>query len=117
MALEQARWNAGVGTPCEFLLLNPPSARPRGSALRYGIDFLRITPEAEESMETQCMALRQMLDRTQPSGPTPLSERIADIHARIAHEQEQLALAGQRVVLIIATDGVPSGSNSRYQSP
>jgi len=36
MALEQAKWNDVVGTPCEFILLNPV-----GGPLKEGRDFLR----------------------------------------------------------------------------
>ncbi|CAE8719558.1 unnamed protein product [Polarella glacialis] len=118
MAVRQARWNAHVGTPCEFVLLNPPSPRSSGSALRNGVDYLRIDPVADEGLEQQCLSLEQMLEKTQPRGPTPLAQRINEIYRRIEGEKEQLAQAAQRVVLIIATDGLPTsptggGSNRR----
>lgn len=109
MAVQQARWNAHIGTPCEFRLLNSPSGRSSGP-LVDGVDFLRIDPERGNASE-QSEALSQMLDRVQPFGPTPLVDRITDIHRRVGQERDALARSGQRVVLIIATDGLPTSAN------
>ena len=40
-AVEHAAWNAEIGVPCEFFLLNPPGGRS-GSALRPDLDFVRV---------------------------------------------------------------------------
>lgn len=110
MAMHQARWNARIGTPCEFLLLNPPSRREPG-AFRPGIDFVRIDPAAGAT-EAQLAQLDRMLQVTQPRGPTPLAERLDELYARIQREQAELCQAGHRVTLCIATDGLPTGEYS-----
>lgn len=110
LAMAQAKFNADVETPCEFMLLNPPTPLARGRPLRYGVDYLRVCPGVSESLDTQIKTLQQMLDRTHPNGGTPLSARIDDIYRKVSEEKEALAQAGQRIFLVIATDGVPSES-------
>merc|ERR1712151_735711 len=51
-----------------------------------------------------------MLQGTTPRGTTPLTERLKKIHRRIAPQAMDLARKGQKVVLVIATDGLPTGS-------
>jgi len=110
MATQQAAWNARIGTPCEFVLLNPPAKRPKG-AFSGGVDFVRIDP-GQGDLATQQLGLQHMLRATVPKGPTPLAERLSELYGRIARDATELAAAGQRVVLVIATDGLPTGSYS-----
>lgn len=110
MALQQADWNCHIGTPCEFLLLNPPSKRDP-SALREGVDYA-VVDAASGVPEHQVSALRKMLERTQPRGPTPLYDRLSEIYSRVSQESSELANSGQRIVLVIATDGLPTGAYS-----
>lgn len=110
MAMHQARWNARIGTPCEFLLLNPPSRRAAG-AFRPGVDFVRVDPALGDA-DAQLAQLDRMLRMTQPRGPTPLAERLDEVHARIEREQAELCQAGHHVVVCIATDGLPTGEYS-----
>merc|ERR1711871_1094454 len=109
LALEQAKFNGQIGTPCEFMILNPPCGR-RGTP-QAGIDFVRIDPNDASPVSAQIDQLRQMLEKIQPNGPTPLADRIDDIHRRIERERADLARQAQKVVLVIATDGVPTGSS------
>lgn len=62
--------------------------------------------------ESQCQGLREFLSKNGPRGVTPLTERLGLIRARIAREGRELARKGQKVVLVIATDGMPTGSHS-----
>lgn len=102
MAMEQAMWNATVGTPCEFVLLNPGPG-----PMEEGRDFVRMDggPDAVASLQA-------MLDRTGPRGVTPLADRLQEIYHRIRTEHEELVRRGQRVVLVIATDGLPTSADS-----
>jgi len=104
MAMEQAKWNARIGTPCEFMLLNPEGMT------------IRVTPESEEPIETQLAKLESWLNRAKPAGPTPLSERLRDVYTRISAQKDELKRAGQSVMLIIATDGEPSASPEARRS-
>lgn len=53
-------------------------------------------------------ALRRMLDTTYPNGPTPLARRLDEIYERIRGQHAELVGRGQRVVLVVATDGLPT---------
>mmetsp|Transcript_50789 Transcript_50789/g.157310 ORF Transcript_50789/g.157310 Transcript_50789/m.157310 type:complete len:487 (-) Transcript_50789:6-1466(-) len=113
MALQQARWNAGVGTPCEFVLLNSPAGqRSQASGFQEGLDFIRIDPSLGGA-EGQLELLEALLRRVQPSGQTPLVRRLNELYSRILRERDELLRAGQRVVLIIATDGQPTEPRGR----
>eukprot|EP00927_Polykrikos_kofoidii_P059269 TRINITY_DN54473_c0_g1_i1.p1 TRINITY_DN54473_c0_g1~~TRINITY_DN54473_c0_g1_i1.p1 ORF type:complete len:501 (-),score=71.99 TRINITY_DN54473_c0_g1_i1:249-1673(-) len=108
IALEHARWNMQVGTPCEFVLLNPAFS---GNKLEEGVDFQRIDA-SKGDCATQLAALERLLKNTSPTGTTPLAARIRKIRLRIAAEARNLALNGQKVVLVIATDGLPTNESS-----
>lgn len=104
MAMEHAVWNANLGMPCEFLLLNPGPP-----PVREGIDFAVVdSAAASASANTQIEAVRQMLAMSNLRAGTPLAERIRDIRKRIASESAELTAKGQSVFLIIATDGLPT---------
>jgi len=104
LSLKQAEWNIKLGTPCEFVLLNPAA---RGEQLEEGIDFVRTSPD-EGDGEAQLANLAKMLNSTSPKGTTPLSDRLRKIYARIAPEARDLARLGQKIVLVIVTDGLPT---------
>eukprot|EP00927_Polykrikos_kofoidii_P041426 TRINITY_DN3531_c0_g1_i1.p1 TRINITY_DN3531_c0_g1~~TRINITY_DN3531_c0_g1_i1.p1 ORF type:complete len:451 (-),score=80.86 TRINITY_DN3531_c0_g1_i1:65-1417(-) len=101
MALDQAKWNALVGTPCDFLLLNSP--RP-GSPIQ-GRDFA-IIDASEGDVDCQLQVLMNLLDRNGPRGGTPLSQRLAALRARLLQDPE--LQSGSRLTLTIATDGLPT---------
>jgi len=115
LALKQADWNACVGTPCEYFLLNPISRRPSG-LFRDGVDFVRVDSEAGDHVE-QRRRLQHMLVSTGPRGPTPLSSLLSEIYARVEREHSALVRAGQRVIIVIATDGLPTSETSGQSSP
>lgn len=104
MAMEQARWNATIGTPCEFVLLNPGPGQ-----VQEGRDFVRMDPGQGA---TGVESLRRMLDATGPQGVTPITDRLTEIYGRIQQQHADLVGRGQRVVLVIATDGLPTSAHS-----
>eukprot|EP00746_Dinoflagellata_sp_MGD_P000821 gnl/MRDRNA2_/MRDRNA2_101511_c0_seq1.p1 gnl/MRDRNA2_/MRDRNA2_101511_c0~~gnl/MRDRNA2_/MRDRNA2_101511_c0_seq1.p1 ORF type:complete len:498 (+),score=96.83 gnl/MRDRNA2_/MRDRNA2_101511_c0_seq1:93-1586(+) len=115
MALQHAEWNAVIGTPCEFVLLNPGPG-----ALQEGRDFVQLN-SGSASVSSSLQSLQAMLDATQPGGLTPLNDRLQEIYHRIRAQHAQLAENGQRIVLVIATDGLPtsrisSTTTSRHKS-
>lgn len=60
----------------------------------------------------------RFLDNNGPKGVTPLASRLTDIRRRIEVERRELMTTGQRVVLVIATDGLPTspyGGQSNQQ--
>lgn len=116
MALEQATWNLAIGTPCEFVLLNPGPA-----PLLEGRDFVCLDagggrgrggglPPSQVAAAVE--PLSRMLDCNGPRGVTPVADRLDEIHQRVRGEYADLAGRGQRVVLVIATDGLPTSAQS-----
>jgi len=104
LALEHAEWNTRQGTPCEFILLNPRHSPPQS-----GVDFARVDAHNSDA-RPRIAALKQMLDNSGPGGPTPITARLQEIQRRVRAERSDLLAAGQRVVLVIATDGIPSST-------
>lgn len=110
MAMEHAHWNATIGTPCEFVLLNPGPG-----PLQEGRDFVRMH-SGSGSASSAIQSLQRMLDMTRPNGPTPLSDRLQEIHQRVQQQHLELVQNGQRVVLVIATDGLPTSARGALSS-
>jgi len=108
-AMEQARWNVQLGTPCEFFLLNPLA---RSDTLEEGIDF-QVIDGSKGDTAAQVQALETMLASTGPGGITPISDRLRKIHTRIAPQAQELARNVQKVVLVIVTDGLPTSTYSQ----
>ncbi|KAL1508600.1 hypothetical protein AB1Y20_004697 [Prymnesium parvum] len=92
------RWHARVaahlGAPTEFRMLNPPGG---GSpqVLQFG---------SSGAPEEEVKAVERMLS-SGPTGRTPLCEQIRQVIAQLKAEEPVLRAAGQRVVLVIASDG------------
>ena len=119
MAIDHAKWNAMLGVPAEFHILNPMG----GMGWMEGIGYAVVdTSSGKGDAEKQVEALRRFLQRNQPSGATPffftpLSKRLGDIRQRIQRERATLTQEGQRVVLVIATDGMPTTPYSGTSEP
>jgi len=108
MAMDQARWNAELQTPCEFVLLNPLAS---GGVLEEGVDFQRVDP-SRGGVEEQLETLGLMLRRTGPRGVTPIADRLRKIRARVSADGLQLARRLQKVIVVIVTDGLPTSQQS-----
>lgn len=106
MAMQQATMNMYMGTPCEFVLLNPPSSR-RFGAFREGVDLATVDPRRGD-VAPQLDALERLLRNTRPQGSTPLAERLREIKHRLETVHSGLAEKGQRAIIVVATDGLPT---------
>jgi len=53
--------------------------------------------------------------RTQPNGGTPLTSHIRDIHREISAMASHLRATGQKVVVVVATDGLPTDSQGEVE--
>merc|ERR1711972_555953 len=93
-------WSAKLGTPCEFVLLNSSGRGIEGRDL--------VTVDAHHAAaEQQINSLRKMLQNSGPGGRTPLGARVREIGARLSAQKEHLADHGQKVYLVLVTDGRP----------
>lgn len=109
MALEHASWNAKLGVPSEFVLLNSPSpTRPVD-----GRDMVRIDAKKGNTHD-QITALRTLLDRTIPGSGTPLTERLHDLRQRLHQTAPELHEKDRKLMLILVTDGIPNGSQREF---
>jgi Mg-chelatase subunit ChlD len=90
--------------PTVFRLLNDPGSaegRQQFSVAERGQEYI------DEDIE---LAIRCM--RSQPTGLTPLTSHVRDIRKNIRELEPTLKANGARAVLVIATDGLPSGTYS-----
>jgi hypothetical protein len=82
-------------------LLNKPSSGPQ---------HFSVADNSNSTDNDVKDALSVMRDAT-PRGTTPLSEHIREIHQEVSRMANDLRKAGQRVVIVIATDGRPTDTN------
>lgn len=109
-----AQLAALLESPTVFRLLNDPgrmAGEQQFSIAQRGPDF--VEADLEVAMGTMMM--------TQPSGVTPLTEHVNEIRANVEAMKDSLNEMGQKVVVVLATDGLPSdrygklGHNSRLE--
>ena len=60
------------------------------------------------STENDVEFAKTVISSTEPEGVTPLTQHILEIRERIAEMEEDLLANGQKVAVVIATDGIPS---------
>jgi len=87
---------AQLGAPTEFRLLNPPG---HGMPQQLIIGAPNASPSAE-------MDSLKRLVATCPTGRTPICHQIREVAASVMQRADALRAAGQRHVVIIASDGV-----------
>jgi len=97
------RLSSLIDAPTRFRLLNNPGTNV--GPQRFSI--ADTTSGAEMNPYEVNDALRFMRS-VRPSGCTPLTQHILDIHREVSAMAPALRAAGQRVAIIIATDGLPT---------
>lgn len=102
-----------VKAPTRFRLLNRPSMFPDFSG-EFSIAEGRNGIDSEFEADNAIHQLR----RIRPEGSTPLTSHIRDIRKQVCEMTPALRCSGQRVAIIIATDGLPTderGQSSEHQ--
>ena len=94
---------AVLGEPSIFRMLNDPAAGPNSA--QFGIaetslDATIVQAELKHAMD--------IMKRTQPSGVTPLIRHVEEIRQSVMEMAPQLRADGSKVVVILATDGLPT---------
>jgi hypothetical protein len=108
-----ARMAALLEAPTTFGLLNPASGCPQqfdvGMAMNNGTD--------NNNIEEDLSNLTNSIETISPMGATPLSDHVRDIRFRIESMRDELVANGQKAVVVLATDGVPTnrfGEDSQH---
>lgn len=96
-----ARIAALLEAPTVFRLLNDPgrmAGAQQFSIAERGAEF--IAEDLDIALST--------IQRVSPSGVTPLSEHLEEIRLNVVQMSKDLFQNGQKVVVVIATDGLPT---------
>mmetsp|Transcript_3685 Transcript_3685/g.7456 ORF Transcript_3685/g.7456 Transcript_3685/m.7456 type:complete len:283 (+) Transcript_3685:28-876(+) len=94
-----------IQAPTEFRLLNRTGDRRTAQRLSIALDHSSFNATTAGNM----------IRAISPHGCTPLTEHIDEIHQEVASLESDLRESGQRVAIVIATDGLPTdfyGQNS-----
>lgn len=89
--------------PTQFMLLNPPA--------NNGLYQMGVAEMGRDMVDEDLHSLRSALNNTQPSGGTPLTRHLNNVYALVSSMKSQLEREGQRVVIVLATDGVPTNAS------
>jgi len=102
--LYHAQLASVLESPSTFRLLNDP-----GLGMKDCHQFSIAMESADPSvLQREMSHVRDIMNRTQPSGVTPLIEHILEIQASLNEMAPQLRADGCRAVIILATDGLPT---------
>jgi hypothetical protein len=92
---------AKVQAPTIFRLLNKPFST------RLPREFGVARGDANATMR-ELQVAQETLKEVDPKGCTPLTKRVLEIRENIFEIKDQLEANGQRVVVVLATDGIPT---------
>mmetsp|Transcript_18967 Transcript_18967/g.18236 ORF Transcript_18967/g.18236 Transcript_18967/m.18236 type:complete len:373 (-) Transcript_18967:34-1152(-) len=100
-----ARLSELIGAPTEFRLLNKSPHVPQV----YTIGASDNRKEEDNKNHVHCThgEMKNMLDKTKPDGLTPLTAHVCHLRSEIQELAPMLQQKGQKVVIVIATDGLP----------
>ena len=99
--LWHAKLASAAGAPTEMRVLNPPGSNVP-QVLKLG--------ESDGDAEAEVRAVERLLT-TGPTGRTPLCKQIDAVVARVREVEGALRESGQRVVVVIASDGAATDGN------
>lgn len=92
-----AKIASALQAPTSFRLLNNDGP---GARMEVGLE--------KSGGDQDVQAVRKIIQRAEPYGVTPLARKITEIKGEIEDMLPDLQKNGQRVALIIATDGLPT---------
>lgn len=93
--------SALLEAPTSFRLLNNPGAS-------VGPGQFDIAQMGTDHIHAEVSAATQIMTKARPSGVTPLTDHIIAIHETVQAISQTLKIEGKKVVIVIATDGLPT---------
>ena len=93
---------ASLQAPTDFRLLN--------MSFEAGTQYFSISSMQQQEMRHQANEAKRIMRKSVPHNATPLSMHLNAVRARIVEEASKLRNEGRRIVVVIATDGLPSDS-------
>merc|ERR1712113_14778 len=93
--------SALLSAPTTFRLLNNPG-------ISAGSQQFDIATMGEDKIHSDVANAMSIMARARPSGCTPLTQHIREIHESILAMKESLQMEGKRAVVVLATDGLPT---------
>mmetsp|Transcript_2681 Transcript_2681/g.4048 ORF Transcript_2681/g.4048 Transcript_2681/m.4048 type:complete len:431 (+) Transcript_2681:147-1439(+) len=102
--LYHAEMAAILNTPSLFKLLNPSPGLDKK-------DFAIGGSSGKNSSSDEIREARSFINRITPVGPTPLTQHVWDIQKSIYNMAPKLRLEGRQVVVVLATDGLPTDAD------
>ena len=96
-----AEMAAKIQSPTMFRLLNKPfsSRLPREFA---------VARDGPHCIQRDLELARETVRKVDPRGGTPLTKRIHEIRENILVLRDELEKSGEKIVLVLATDGIPT---------
>jgi hypothetical protein len=95
------RLAALIEAPTRFRLLNNPGAN-------IGAQQFSVAEDSSTPIPQQVQEATRIMRRARPGGCTPLTSHILEIHNEISQMAPELRRLGKKVVIVIATDGLPT---------
>lgn len=92
-----------LSAPTTFRLLNNPG-------ISAGSQEFDIATKGEEMIHADVNNAINIMSKVRPSGCTPLTEHIWEIHSTISAMKSSLEAQGKKVVVVLATDGLPTNN-------
>lgn len=89
-----------------FRMLNDPG-------VKIGPQEFSVAEQDAGKIEHDVKAAKQIIERSEPRGVTPLTQHLLAIRSRIQSMEQKLNSQGQQAVIVIATDGLPSNAHGK----
>lgn len=89
-----------IEAPTTFRLLNHPGASVGAQQFTIG--------DNPDHVEVEIHDAQSLMRRSKPGGCTPLTNHVLEIHREVTALTPTLRAKGQRIVIVIATDGLPT---------
>ena len=89
-----------IEAPTRFRLLNNPGAH-------VGSQYFSVA-ENPNKIELDVTEACRIIHKARPEGVTPLTALIKEIYFEVSNMEPELRRLGQKVVVVIATDGLPT---------